>query len=149
MFLHWLFAFLHLLALGLGLGAVWARRRALREAPGPDMLRRVFHADHLWAMAGLLWLVTGLVRAFGSLEKGSAYYLAQPYFHAKLGLFVLILALEAVPMAGLIRWRIRARRGLPVDTAKAPTYAAISAVQAALLVVIVGLAVAIARGMQP
>lgn len=149
MFLHWLFAFLHLLALGIGLGAIWARRRALREAPSPDMLRRVFYADHLWAMAGLLWLVTGLVRAFGSLDKGSEYYLAQPFFHAKLGLFVVILALEVAPMAALIRWRIQNRRGLPVDTTKAKAYAAISAIQAGLLIVIAGLAVAIARGMQP
>lgn len=149
MFLNWLLAFLHLLALGIGLGAVWGRRRALREAPGPEMLRRVFYADHLWAMAGVLWLVTGLVRAFGPLEKGAAWYLAQPFFHAKLGLFVVILALEAAPLAGLIRWRIQARRGLPVDMAKARLFAAISTIQGALVVVMVGLAVAIARGMRP
>jgi len=48
MTIRWLLAAVHLLALGVGLGAVWARGRALqaqRDVPG---LRRVFYADTWW-----------------------------------------------------------------------------------------------------
>jgi hypothetical protein len=47
MLIRWVVAALHLLALGVGLGTVWARRRALRgvlDAPG---LQRVLYADNL------------------------------------------------------------------------------------------------------
>ena len=42
---RWLFAALHLLALGIGLGAVWARGRALRGTLDPAGRRRAFAAD--------------------------------------------------------------------------------------------------------
>lgn len=45
MILRWLFAALHLLALGVGLGAVWARGRALRGELDEAGLRRAFSAD--------------------------------------------------------------------------------------------------------
>ena len=61
--LRWLIATLHLLALPLGLGAVWARSRALRGALSVDGLRRVFVADNLWGVAAVLWIGTGLLRA--------------------------------------------------------------------------------------
>jgi len=35
----------------------------------------VFHADNWYGVAAILWVVTGLLRAYGGLEKGSAYYL--------------------------------------------------------------------------
>jgi hypothetical protein len=45
MILRWLFAALHLLALGVGLGTVWARERALRGELDQAGLLRVFSAD--------------------------------------------------------------------------------------------------------
>lgn len=44
MAIRWLFATLHLLALGIGLGAVGARGRALQAELAPAELRRVFSA---------------------------------------------------------------------------------------------------------
>jgi putative membrane protein len=72
MAVRWLFAALHLLALGIGLGAVWARGRGLQGELDEIGLRRVFYADIWWGIAALLWIATGLVRAFGGLEKGAA-----------------------------------------------------------------------------
>ncbi|MEO8453152.1 MAG: DUF2214 family protein, partial [Gemmatimonadota bacterium] len=103
----------------------------------------------LWGVAAALWLITGLARAFGGLEKGTAYYLATPMFRAKIGLFVLIVALEIAPMLGLIRWRRQLGRGQSVDTSKARTYASISALQAVLVASMVGVAAALARGLRP
>ena len=80
MAIRWLFATLHLLALGIGLGAVWARSRALQAELNSAGLRRVFYADNWWGIAALVWLATGLVRAFAGLEKGATYYLNNCHF---------------------------------------------------------------------
>jgi len=147
MTLAWAFAAVHLLALGIGLGAVWARARALRGTPDTDALRRAFYADALWGLAAVLWIGTGVWRAFGGLEKGTAYYLANPFFHAKLGMLVLILMLEVWPMLTLIRWRQQVGKGQMVDVGPAARIATISRVQAALVVAMVLAATAMARGL--
>jgi putative membrane protein len=144
--LSWLFAALHLVALGIGLGAVWARARALRGQLDEAGLRRVFFADACWGIAALLWIGTGLVRAFGGLEKGSAYYLQNHLFWAKMALLAVILALELGPMISLIRWRAAIRRGQQPDTGAAPRFARISFVQAWLVVLMVLAATGMARG---
>lgn len=147
MMLRWLIASLHLLALPLGLGAVWARHRALRGALDADGLRRVFLADSLWGVAALLWIGTGLLRAFGGLEKGASYYLHDHVFYTKMGLLALILLLEIWPMSTLIRWRIALGRGAPIDTTPALVLARISQIQAGLVILIVFAATALARGL--
>src|SRR5438128_6054019 len=95
----------HYLALALGLPSVFLRGRALKGPLDRDGLRRLFAADSIWGVAAGLWLVTGLLRAFGGLEKGSAFYLASRLFWLKLALFALVVGLEVWPMVTLIRWR--------------------------------------------
>ena len=146
MLLRWLLATLHLLALPMGLGAIGMRSRALRHTRSAADLPAVFIADNLWGAAAMLWIATGLLRAFGGFEKGSAYYLHNGVFHLKMGLLLLILLLEVWPMATLIRWRIKLRRAAPVDTSPAAALARISAVQAVLVVLMVFAATALARG---
>jgi putative membrane protein len=98
----------HLLALGIGLGAIWARSRALR----------------------------GTV----------AYYLQNPLFHLKMGLFVLVLALEVWPMITLIRWRRAMGRNQTAAFGAAGRIARISTIEAFLIVIMVFVAAALARG---
>jgi putative membrane protein len=141
-----LLASIHLLALGVGLGAVWARGRALRSQLDAAGLRRVFYADTWWGVAALLWIGTGLGRLLSSVEKGTAYYLHNHLFWGKMGCFVLILLLELTPMAALIRWRTQVGRGQQPDTRAAARLARISVLQAALVVLVVLLATAMARG---
>lgn len=147
MTLSWLLASVHLLALGVGLGAVWVRNRALRGALDAAGLRRVFAADALWGVAAILWIGTGVWRAFGGVEKGAEYYLSNPLFHAKMGLLLVVLALEIGPAIAFVRWRRKLRAGEPVDTSLAPRYAGISTIQAVLVVGMVLAATAMARGM--
>lgn len=146
MTIRWLLAALHLLALGVGLGAVWARGRALQAQLDVPGLRRVFYADTWWGIAALVWIGTGLVRAFGGFEKGSFYYLHNHVFWAKMGLLVAILVLELGPMIALIRWRGAAARGGVPDTGAASRFARISFVQGILVVLMVLAATAMARG---
>jgi putative membrane protein len=146
MVIRWLVAAVHLLALGIGLGAVWARGRALRQAPDERAVRRALAADAAWGIAALLWVSTGLWRAFGGLEKGTAYYMANHVFWGKMALFIAITAME-IPMAvALGRWRTGLKRGEAIDTARAGTFATLSTVQAALVVAMVFAATAMARG---
>ena len=147
MTMRWFIASLHLLALPLGLGAVWMRGRALHGVRSAGDLNRTFVADNLWGLAAVLWLATGVLRAFGGLEKGATYYLHDRAFYVKMGLFVTILVLEIRPMTTLIRWRLAGRRGTSVDTTAAATLARISQIQAALVVLMVFAATAVARGL--
>jgi len=146
MLVRWLFAAVHLLGLGVGLGAVWARGRALSGRLDDAGLRRAFYADTWWGIAALIWISTGLVRAFGGLEKGSAYYLHNHLFWTKMGLLGLILALELGPMISLVRWRVALARGETPDTRAAVRFARISFLQGVLVVLMVLAATAMARG---
>lgn len=146
MFIRWLLAASHLLALGIGLGAVVVRAGALRGALEPRDLTRLFAADGLWGLAALIWIPTGLLRAFGGFEKGAAYYLDNSFFWLKMGMLLMILVLEAWPAVGLVRWRLALRAGATIDRAPAPLWARMSYLQAGLVVLMVLAATAMARG---
>jgi putative membrane protein len=146
MTVRWLLAALHLLALGVGLGAVWARGRALQGELDTAALRRAFYADTWWGVAALVWISSGLARAFGGFEKGSFYYLHNHAFWGKMGLLVAILILELRPMFTLMQWRRLVARGAVPDTAGAGRLARISFLQAALVVLMVLAATAMTRG---
>jgi putative membrane protein len=140
------FAVLHLLGLAIGFGSIWGRARAFSQTLDKPGLGRLFYADTWWGVAALIWIGTGLARAFGGFEKGSAYYIANGFFHAKMGLLILILLLEIWPMITLIKWRIAARKGLQIDSSASGKLSAISYLQAALIVGMVVCAAAMARG---
>jgi putative membrane protein len=150
MLLRLTLAALHLIALGLGLGAVIARGTALRESPSNAALRRAFRSDTVWGIAAALWIATGVWRMVAGLEKPPGYYYINPVFHAKMGLFVLILILELWPMMTLMRWRRSFRTGESAERlmtrGAGKRIALISHVEALLVVVMVFVAAALARG---
>ena len=137
---------LHLLALVLGLSSVYFRGRALRGRLDSDGFKRLFVADSVWGIAAGLWLVTGLLRVFGGLEKGTAFYFASTLFWIKMALFALILILEIWPMTTFIRWRIALRRGAAPDTAAARGLYRVNHVEMAVVVLMVFVAAFMARG---
>jgi putative membrane protein len=148
--LRLLLAWAHLIALGIGLGAVWARGAALRTTPPDDeSLSRAFAADTWWGIAAGLWILTGLARLFAGTEKATGYYMHNHLFLTKMVLLVAILALETWPMIQLVRWRLLRGRGALEAAAQggaARRIATISTIEAIVVAVMVGLAVAIARG---
>jgi putative membrane protein len=148
MTLRWLLAAAHLLVLGIGLGAVWARARALSTRDlDLGAIRRALVADAWWGIAALVWVSTGLVRLLAGTEKPTAYYLHSHAFWGKMALFVAILVLEVRPIVTFGRWRALARRGeLPVTT-PASSLARISYIQAVLVILMVLAATAMARGL--
>jgi putative membrane protein len=146
MTLRWLLASFHLLALGIGLGAIVARGVALRSRLDGQGLRRVFLADSAWGVAALLWMVTGVWRLLAGLEKPTGYYFTNHAFLAKMAFFAIIFGLEVWPMMTLIAWRRRIARAETPDTSAATLLASISFWQAGLVVLMVFLATAMARG---
>ena len=99
-------------------------------------------ADNVWGIAALIWLGTGLMRAFGGLEKGTAYYLASPAFALKMALFLGILVLEAWPMFTLIRWRM----GRAVDPDGLRTLIRLNDAEVVLITILPFVAAWMARG---
>lgn len=140
----------HLVALGIGLGAVWARGASLGERPlTPGAARRAFTADMWWGIAAALWLATGLWRLFAGTEKAPGYYMSNHAFLTKMGLFALILALEIWPMITLIRWRMAARRSGSAwrpNEGTATRIRVVSCLEAMVLLAMVVMAVTMARG---
>ena len=144
-------AALHLIALGIGLGAIYCRARALnRLRDGESALLAAFAADNWWGIAAVLWITTGLWRAMGGFEKAPSYYWSNHVFYAKMGFLVVILLLEIWPMSTLIRWRIAARRGpvvvSPAHVVTGRWLARVSDVQSLLIICMVVAAVMMARG---
>lgn len=142
---YWL-AILHLLTFGLGAASCWARARALRRLQDKSGLGDVFAADNAWGIAAIFWIGTGVWRAFGGVEKGTEFYIHNTAFLIKMTLFALVFLLELLPMITLIRWRIQVARGKSVDLSKANLLSQISYVELMLLIPIVAMAAAVARG---
>ncbi|HKF43313.1 MAG TPA: DUF2214 family protein [Thermoanaerobaculia bacterium] len=151
MFARALLSGLHVLALAIGLGAVFARglrlRNLRRDPADGGALGRLLTADGLWGFAALLWIVTGLARAFGRVEKQPDYYLRNGYFWVKMGLFALVLALEILPMATFMRWRVARGRGTPAPAGEnLSTLITINDAEVAIVVAIPFVAALMARG---
>lgn len=147
MTLRYLVATVHLLLLAIGFAAVVMRWRALRELRGVEGLRVVFQADNWYGIAALGWVGTGLWRAFGGLEKGTEHYLESHWFIGKMGLFGIVFLLELLPMITLVQWRLARRKGAVPDLSRAPLLARLTAFQLPLLLVMVAMATALARGL--
>ena len=142
---------LHILALAIGFGAVFARGRRLRDLrqkpEDAGALQRLFQADNLWGLSALLWIATGLLRAFGRVEKQPEFYLRNGFFWVKMALFLLVLALEMYPMYTFIQWRVRRSRGrVPTAGANFQRLISLNDAEVAIVVLIPFAAALMARG---
>jgi putative membrane protein len=153
MFLVVLTAGLHYLALALGLGGLFTRGiqfRALKLKASNEAqtLKTLFLADNFWGVAALLWITTGLWRAFGHLEKTPDFYLHNVFFYIKMALFGLVFLLEILPMVTLIQWRIqlRKKRSFKVPQTRLDLFILLNNLELALVLIIPFVAVAMARG---
>lgn len=138
---------LHLLTLAVGLTGVFFRAIYFRkDLTNREHLQNLFTADNVWGIAAFLWLTTGVLRAFGGFEKGSSYYLHNPVFHLKMGLFFLVFLLEIWPMVSLIKWRLGVSKGILPDLKHQKKFEAITYMETILVIMIVFVAGFMARG---
>jgi putative membrane protein len=136
----------HYLALAIGLPAVFLRGRALKQLPDRDAFIRLFIADSAWGLAAVLWIVTGTARAFGALEKGTAYYMQSRLFWVKMALFITVFVLEIGPMLTFLRWRKSVKNHQTIDLTPVPGLLFVNHAEVAIVVLIVFVASFMARG---
>ena len=105
MLLESLLAYAHFVAI-LGLVVFLSSEAALCRAEWMNaaIVERLLRVDRLYLVAAIAVLATGIARTWWGM-KGTGWYWGQPLLHAKLGLFVLIGALSAIPTRAFFRWR--------------------------------------------
>ena len=145
-----LFAYLHYLAIIATAGFLTVElilcRAASTAGPGIDQIRLLARVDVAYFTAALAALATGAVRLF-FYAKGVGFYLPNPFFHAKIGLYVLIAVMSIAPTMRFIRWnRAVARGGAPPSRDEMRRVWRIVHVELMLLALIPLMAVLMARG---
>lgn len=137
---------IHILALGIGLGAAFMRGRHLVHPMDHNQVNKVLAADAWWGLATLLWIVSGLWRLFGGLEKPVGWYLVNKAFHLKIMFISAGWALEAWPMLTFVGWRVAHSNGTAPNTTHVDWLRRINHLEVTILVVMVFVASAMARG---
>ena len=130
----WL-VFLHLLCIIGTASMLVAEMMLCRPGIAGAALHRLKRIDIAYAVFAVAALATGATLLFHG-AKGSAYYLANPVFHAKFGLFVLIALISIVPTVRFIGWSKAAQR----QPSFAPEAAAVAGMRRLLHVELVLLA---------
>jgi putative membrane protein len=76
----------------------------LRGGVDAGVLRRLAGLDRGYGTTALALLAVGILRVFLGI-KGEDFYLHNPWFHAKVGLYVLVGLLSIAPTLNFVRWR--------------------------------------------
>jgi putative membrane protein len=136
---------MHMLTLALGLGAIFARGRALARPLDDSGWSRLLAADNAWGVAAALWIASGIARVFlGGKEAG--FYWRNGFFWIKLALFGFVFVLELTPMMTFIRVRSARRNATALPRFPVDTYRRSNDSELGLGVAIVLVAAFMARG---
>jgi putative membrane protein len=108
MLLDALLAWLHFAAIFLLIVPLAAQTVLLRPDMPAASVRRLAAYDRLYLGSAILVIITGLLRLFLG-AKGVQYYLPNPWFHAKIGLFIIVALCSVRPTVAFLRWRRQAR----------------------------------------
>jgi putative membrane protein len=111
------------------------------DAPRARTLARI---DALYGLSAIVQLGSGLARLYS--EKGTAFYLSNPLFHAKLTVFVLLGLLSIYPTLRYMAWRRAAQHSGVLMPAEYRRVIMLVRVQLLLLLCIPLLASLMARG---
>ncbi|HEY2009209.1 MAG TPA: DUF2214 family protein [Rhizomicrobium sp.] len=118
----------------------------LRPGITPDNLRRVTQVDAGYGAAAGLVVVIGVSRVIWG-AKGADFYLANPWFWAKMASFLAIGLLSIPPTMTLLKWRRTAKQHVAFRPSDGDITGLRRYVHAemALLALVVGFAAAMAR----
>jgi len=142
-----LFAFLHFIAVFGIFAVVVLQWQTMSPAPTLAEAKRIQVSDRWFGMLAVLVLVVGFLRVY-HFEKGKAFSGSNPFFQAKLALFLVVGLLSIYPTVRFLKWRAQTKQGLaPVLAAN--EYKAIIAllrIEVVLLLATAGCASLMARG---
>jgi len=102
------FAWLHLLAIGVGAGMLLTEYWLCRRMPDRIQVRLLGQVDMGYQLALIGSLATGLARAL-YYGQDVAYYLANRLFWLKIAIFFTIVLVAIAPTLQYIRWNREAR----------------------------------------
>lgn len=96
-------AYFHYLGFMLAFAALTVEIFNFKKEMTVDEAKRVAFADAAYGLAALIILVTGVLRVlyFG---KGTDYYLNNPFFYAKMAVFILASLFSLYPTFTFISW---------------------------------------------
>lgn len=138
---------LHYLAMMTLLAALAAEHLLFKPPLDHLGARRLIRVDLVYGLSALVVLVTGILRVlyFG---KGPPFYFSNPVFHAKFGVFLLLVLVSIYPTLQFLGWRRALRRGQPPDVSMGRARSLIFAIRLELVLVLSLplLAVLMARG---
>jgi len=105
-----LFAFLHFVAVFGIFATVFLEWQTMSRSPSHAEARRIQRCDLWYGIFAVAVLIVGFLRVF-HFEKGREFYLASPFFQAKLALFVLVGLLSIYPTIRFLKWSPQTRKG--------------------------------------
>ena len=136
-----LVALLHHLAAFTLVAALVAEHLLFDRRLDAPAARRLQIVDAVYGLSAGVLLVAGLLRVF-YFEKGLQYYLGNPWFVAKMALFVAIALLSIYPTVSFASWR----RKLEVTPRQAAWIPRLLRLQLLLVPVVVFCAILMAKG---
>src|SRR5256714_11829467 len=143
-----LIAYLHYLAIILIAGFLVAELVVCRPSLEAEQVRLLPRLDIVFFAAALLALATGLLRLF-FYAKGLGFYLLNPFFVAKMLLYIAIATLSIKPTTSFIRWRRRLAASCQLPpTPEIATARRLLHLEVALLALIPLMALLLARGLR-
>jgi putative membrane protein len=107
-----LFSLLHFVAVFGIVATIFLEWQTMSRTPTVAEAKRIQVCDRWYGIFAVWVLVVGFLRVF-YFEKGQDFYFASPFFHAKLGLFVLIGLLSIYPTIRFLKWRVPLAAGTP------------------------------------
>lgn len=98
-----MYAWFHYLAIFVLVVVLTAEAVLLRPDLTPAGVKRLIIYDRLYGVSAVLVLITGVLRLTAG-AKGAAFYMGNPWFHAKISLFVVIALCSIPPTLTFLRW---------------------------------------------
>ena len=110
-------AYLHFVAIFLLFSLLVLEHQLFSQPLDFKRARSLFRIDTAFGIVAGLVLITGAARAM-RYGKGFDYYINNSFFHAKIGLFVVVALLSIYPTVTFLKWRPALKAGqIPVITA--------------------------------
>lgn len=142
-----LVAFLHFLAAFGIFATLFYEWLNFGRTPSLVDARRLQRCDMVYGLLAGLVIIAGLLRVL-YFEKGSDFYLDSPFFHLKLGLFILVGLLSVYPTIVFLSWRkdVRAGHAPVVSPAQYTVVRVMLALELALLLAVILCASLMSKG---
>src|SRR5215475_770002 len=147
MLAHVITAYLHFLGMMILMATLLAEHVMLHSQMPPVHIQRLARTDLFYGMVAGVVFLTGLLR-FVYFGKGIHFYLGNPVFYVKVGMFLLVALISIYPTMQFLSWRKTLTQGaLPeLDPRTMTRLRAVIRLELGLLIVIPLLAVLMARG---